>query len=428
MSAKRGSATLLLTALVTALLLALLAAVPAPVWAKEPSPGERIANALRSSPVYVDPAYEGSVPPTRRQELTDQIARTDLPIKVVLTPLTKGDSFNGDSDTLAEIVHDRLGLRDLILITTDGDFNDSLNGYEWPGEAHQAQYAVAAVGHLAEMDDADLADRTAKAIELVEEGDGEKAYEEATKDLGDGSYSSNSRADKGTSAQPSWLWPTLIAVLALAAVAFATFLFVRRRRAPFPYPRTVFTAARTADEAQLRRQAEAETLSLGESLQSAAPSTPGLQRALDAYAAAGTVLDASRGIPDLAGVLALVAEGQDALAASTTPTPLPLCFFNPLHGRATSRTDWRLLGRRESLRVAACTTCTEALRARRAPEVLMDMDAAEDDDRLVPYFEVPNSLWARTGYGSLLAGPEDSLAVRVGRGDFSRDLTTPERD
>ncbi|GAB2982067.1 hypothetical protein GCM10023080_055330 [Streptomyces pseudoechinosporeus] len=426
MSAKRGPAVLLLTALVTALLLALLAAVPAPAWAKDPSPGERIANALRSSPVYVDPAYEGSVPPARQQELTNQIARTGLPIKVVLTPLTKGDSFNGDSDTLAEIVHDRLALRDLILITTDGDFTDYLNGYEWPGEAHQAQDAVAAVGHLGEMEDAGLADRTAKAIELVEEGNGEKAYEEATEDLRDGSYLSNSRADKGTSTQPSWLWPTLIAVLALAAVAFTTFLFVRRRRAPFPYPRTVFTAARTADEAQLRRQAEAEILSLGDSVQSASASTPALQRALDAYAAAGTVLDASRGVPDLAGVLALTAEGHAALT-TTTPAPLPLCFFNPLHGRATSRTDWRLLGRRESLRVATCTTCTEALRARRAPEVLMDMDAAEDD-RLVPYFEVPNSLWARTGYGSLLAGPEDSLAVRVGRGDFSRGVTDSTRE
>jgi hypothetical protein len=270
------------------------------------------------------------------------------------------------------------------------------------------------------------ADRTAKAIELVEEGDGEKAYEEATKDLSDGSYSSNSRADEGTSTQPSWLWPTLIAVLALAAVAFTTFLFVRRRRTPLPYPRTVFTAARTSDEAELRRQAEAEILSLGGSVQSAPSSTPALQRALDAYAAAGTVLDASRGAPDLAGVLALTAEGHAALT-TTTPTPLPLCFFNPLHGRATSRTDWRLLGRRESLRVAACTTCTEALRSRRAPEVLMDMDAAEDD-RLVPYFEVPNSLWARTGYGSLLAGPEDSLAVRVGRGDFSRSVTDSARE
>ncbi|MGP4044752.1 hypothetical protein [Streptomyces sp. 2A115] len=419
MSAKRDPAVLLLTTLVTALLLA---AVPAASWAKAPSPGERIANALRSSPVYVDPAYEGSVPPTRQRELADQVARTDLPIKVVLTPLTKGDSFNGDSATLAEIVHDRLGVRDLILITTDGNFTDSLNGYEWPGEAHQAQDAVAAVGFLDAMEDTGLADRTAKAIELVEEGDGEKAYEEATEDLGGDPPPSNSRSEKGTSTQP-WLWPALIAVLALAA-AFVAFLFVRRRRVPLPYPRAVFTAARTADEALLRRQAEAEVLSLGESVQSATSSTSDLQRALDAYAAAGTVLDAARGTPDLAGVLALVAEGHDALAALITPAPLPLCFFNPLHGRAASHITWRLLGRRESLRVATCTTCTEAVRSRRAPEVLM---STTEDDRLVPYFEVSNSLWSRTGYGSLLAGPEDSLALRVGRGDFSRDLTVPER-
>nr|WP_240436539.1 hypothetical protein [Streptomyces sporangiiformans] len=423
MSAKRVLAALptlaaLLTAFVTALLIT---AAPAS-WAKAPSPGERIATALRESPVYVDPSYEGSVPPTRQKELARQITRTGLPIKVVLTPLTKGDSFNGDSATLAEVVHDRLGLRDLILITTDGDFTDSLNGYEWPGEAHQTEDAVATVGFLDEMDDAGLADRTAKAIELIEDGDGKNAYEEATKDLGgegDDSASTQPKSprDEATS---SWLWPTLVAVPTLAA-AFVTFLFVRRRGPRLTYPRAVFTAARAADEADVRRQAEAEVLSLGESVRSAPSSTPGLQRALDAYAAAGTVLDAARGLPDLAGALALAAEGRDALDAA--PAPLPLCFFNPLHGRAADRIAWRALGRRESLRVAACTTCAEAVRTRRAPEVLMD--TAEDGRRL-PYFEVSHSIWARTGYGSLLKDPDDGLARRVGRGDFSRSLPDPD--
>ncbi|TLS41978.1 hypothetical protein FE633_33425 [Streptomyces montanus] len=430
MSAKRVHAGLsaLLAACVTVLLIS---AAPAS-WAKDPSPGERIATALRESPVYVDPSYEGSVPPARQKELAHQIARTGLPVKVALTPLTKGDSFNGDSSTLAEIVHDRLGVRDLILITTDGDFTDSLNGYEWPGEAHQADDAVATVGFLDEMDDAGLADRTAKAIELIEDGDGTNAYEEATKDLGGegsegGDSASTPKSPRGE-ATSSWLWPTLVAVPALAA-GFVTFLFVRRRGARLArltYPRAVFTAARTADEADVRRRAEAEVLSLGESIQSAPPSTPGLQSALDAYAAAGTVLDAARGLPDLAGVLALAAEGRDALEA--TPTPLPLCFFNPLHGRATDRIAWRALGRRESLRVAACTSCAEAVRTRRAPEVLMD---TTEDGRPLPYFELSDGLWARTGYGSLLKDPDGGLAQLVGRGDFSRTFpasTTPERD
>ncbi|MFC4464976.1 hypothetical protein ACFPH6_10545 [Streptomyces xiangluensis] len=67
------------------------------------------------------------------------------------------------------------------------------------------------------------------------------------------------------------------------------------------------------------------------------------------------------------------------------------------------------------------------LHARRAaPEVLMD--TTEDDDRPVPYFEVSNSIWASTGYGSLLAGPDDSLVLRVGRGDFSRSVIDSARE
>ncbi|MEV0218462.1 hypothetical protein [Streptomyces sp. NPDC050704] len=416
MSAKRD-----LTVLLTALLAALLLATPAWAKADDTSPGERITNALGKSPVYVDPAYDGSVPPARQKQLAHQISRTGLPIKVVLTPLTKGDSFNGDSAVLAEVVRDRLALRELILITTDGEFTDSLNGHEWPGDAHQAQDAVATVGFLDEMEDAGLADRTAKAIELVEQGDGREAYEEATNDLRNGNGSgqtpgSSESSDEGTS---PLLWPTLIAVPSLVA-ALALLFFVRRRDrrgASSAYSHAVFMAARAADEAELRRAAEAEVLALGEALRSTALSTTAMQQALDAYAAAGTVLDASRGLPDLAGVLALAAEGRDALDA--VADPLPLCFFNPLHGRATDRLDWRLLGRRDFLRVATCPACAQAVREHRAPEVLTD---TTKDGRRVPYFEATHSLWATTGYGSLLSGADDRLALRVSRGDFSRSL------
>jgi hypothetical protein len=178
----------------------------------------------------------------------------------------------------------------------------------------------------------------------------------------------------------------------------------------------VFAAARAADESELRLRAEAEVLALGEAAEATESGTPGLQHVLDAYAAAGTVLDAARGIPDLAGVLALVAEGRSAL---TGGDGLPLCFFNPLHGRADRRLNWRPLGRRESLRVAACATCAAAVRTRRAPEVLTDTD---EDGRTVPYFEIPSerSVWAATGYGSLVPGEEDGLTGRVTRGDFTR--------
>ncbi|MDN0193582.1 hypothetical protein [Streptomyces sp. S.PNR 29] len=383
-----------------------------------PSPGERIAHALRRSPVYVDAAYTDAVPPPRQRQLAEQIARTGLPIKVVLTPLTKGDDFNGNSDNLAAVVHDRLDLRNLILITTDGDFPDSLDGYEWPADTHETRDAVAAAGFLDETRDAGLADLTAKAVELVAQGDGTRVYEEATRDL-DGPAPERSPSE-GTR---WWLWP-LAAVPLLGLLTLVVLRSRRPRRAGLSSPHVVFAAARAADEAELRRRAEAEVLTLGEATRSAnCAETPGLERALDAYAAAGTVLDAARGIPDLAGVLALVTEGHNAL--SSAPSPLPLCFFNPLHGRATERITWRPLGHRDHLNVAACPQCTHAVNTRRAPEVLTDRAA---DGRTVPYFEIAGerSVWAGTGYGSLLRGG-DSLAGRVGRGDFTRGVSRAAR-
>ncbi|WP_329336044.1 hypothetical protein OG866_18480 [Streptomyces sp. NBC_00663] len=414
----RNARRALAAAVLPTLALSILSASPS---AAAESPGEHIANALRESPVYVADAYASAVPPARQRELTRQIAATGLPIKVVLTPLTKGDDFDGEADTLASVVHDRLGLRKFILITTDGDFTDALDGFEWPADTHQTEDAVAAAGLLDETRDAGLADLTAKAVELVAEGDGTRVHEEAMRDLGDAAPAS---APKTSSGSTTWTWP-LVAIPTLALLTLGALLLVRGRRrrtevspSPFAHPQAVFAAARAADESALRRRAEQEVIALGEAAAGTTEpaETASLQRALDAYAAAATVLDSARGLPDLAGVLALVTEGRDALAA--TASPLPLCFFNPLHGRATRRTVWRPVGRQDRARVATCAACTAALRHRRAPEVLTDTTA---DGRRVPYFEVPagRSVWAATGYGSLVRG-EDSLTARVARGDFTR--------
>ncbi|MGW5619030.1 hypothetical protein [Streptomyces sp. NPDC003877] len=370
-----------------------------------PSAGQRIAQALRTSPVYVDDAYAEAVPPSRQRQLAEQVRRTGLPIKVVLTPLTKGDAFDGDSDVLAGVVRDRFpDRRELIVITTDSDFPDSLEGYEWPADTHQAHDAVAATGLLAETRNAGLADLTARAVDLVAEGKGRQRYEEALEKL-DGSAPPGARASEPPASGPSsngagrwWLRP-LVAVPVLALTALAARALARARRTSPAVPQLVFATARAADESRLRSRAEAEVLALGEATRAAdASTTPGLQDALDAYAAAGKVLDEARGLPDLAGVLALTHEGRAALTGSPG---LPLCFFDPRHGRAALRTHWRRLGRRDGLDVAVCQECADTLRDRRAPSVLTDRDAS---GRTVPYFEVPpgRSPWAVSGYGSLL--------------------------
>ncbi|MFF3391894.1 hypothetical protein ACFYW1_13315 [Streptomyces sp. NPDC002669] len=423
--ASRGPAAGLLAALLLAC--AVLLGTGAPARAESAGPGptaSAIAGALATDPVYVDPFYSAAVTPTQQRALADQIAGTGLPIKVVLVPLKKGDAFDGSARALASVVKERLGLQKLILITTD-DYGKWLNGTEWPTDAHQTRDAAAAVGFLDELDDAGLAARVGRAVELIEDGNGTEVYEAETAEL-DKKYSARPEDDRsasGSSGGPGT--PLVVAAVLLLVVGGGVFL-TRRRRSPrhtaFTFPDAVFAADEAADEAGLRRRAADELLALGEAVEDAdGAATPGLGRALDAYDAAGRVLDAAQGLPDLAGVLALVAEGRSALA----PAPgLPLCFFDPRHGTSVRRTTWRPLGRRERVDVAVCEDCDRALRARRSPQVL----AVRDRGRTVPYFEVPagRSLWAATGYGSLLSGPDDTLAARVGSGGFSRALRRSE--
>ncbi|WP_328911691.1 MULTISPECIES: hypothetical protein [unclassified Streptomyces] len=419
MSSDRKAPIAAAAALVAALVLTALAALPAaadsPVTGPAASAGRKIADALRTSPVYVDPAYAGALPAARQKELARRIGRTGLPIEVALVPLVKGDAFDGDPAVLADIVHERSGLHDLIVVTM-AEWGDGLYGHEWPGEEHQARDAVAAVEFLDSMKDAGLADRADKAVDLIAEGDGSKVYQDATADLHSGVTPATERA---ASSGGSALWPVLAGVAAGVVVLAAggTWL-VRRRRAPSPFvfPQAVFAAARTADLGELRHRAQAQVIALGEAIENAeVKATPGLGRALDAYAAAGKVLDTAREIPDLAGVLALVVEGRDALDGRAGA--LPLCFFDPLHGRAARRVSWRPLGRRDQLDVAVCAACGQAVRARRAPETLTDSGPGGHP---VPYYELPpgHSPWADTGYGSLLRpGDADTLADRVLRGN-----------
>lgn len=393
------------------------------------SAGQKIADALEESPVYVDPSYESAVPAGKQRQLVDQIEQSGIPVKVVLVPLVEGDAWGGESKQLVGVLRDRMGVgaRDEkpVFLTTGETGPEWLSGYEGPGETYQARDAAAVVGFEKDMEGRGLAARVSRAVDILEAGDGSARYEKATAGLRD-----KGPAGGGEPGTP-YLWPALTA--AVAAVAGALLVVSRRRAAAaISSPPSVFAAAREADEQGLRGRAEDEVLRFGEELSAAEPAgddaSAALRLALDAYAAAGSVLDEADGVPDLAGVLALVAEGRDALRDATAPPPRGrlrkrprpadrtlLCFFHPLHGRAAGRVRWRPLGRREGLRVAACEACASAVAEHRAPEALTGRYGNRD----VPYFQIPpeQSLWSATGYGSV---GEGTLTARVARGDFSR--------
>ncbi|MFG3252212.1 hypothetical protein [Streptomyces sp. NPDC048172] len=454
--AARGALRKALVAVLSATLLCLLpagAAHAAHSAPAEPAPGQRIADGLRRSPVYVDRAYEQALPPSQQRALVRQIEKTGIPIRVVIVPLVKGDDWNGESAKLVDVVRDRLGesrQKEAVYVTLSdtGSQGQYLDGHEFPRDKHEAMWAASTVGHIEKLREKGLDDRISRAIEIIESGDGLKQYERATADLkddaGDRNTTTTGAAGEGDSGDTSPLFLLVLigGPLLLLGAGLGLFLFLRGRgrgavRRPFAAPRTVFATARRTSESDLRRRAQNEVVALGEQVgahEQHEQSDPALlQLALDAYAAAGTVLDDARGIPDLAGVLALVHEGREALREldeaqgqgggrkgkrKRDAARLPVCFFDPLHGPAKSWTRWRPLGHRESLRVATCEACARTLQARRAPEALTDTH----EGRSVPYFEVPpdRSLWSATGYGSL---GDEPLSTRVARGEFTRAAT-----
>jgi hypothetical protein len=307
-----GTSQGLAAGLLAALLLACTALLGAgtPARAKTAGTGPTattIAEALAAGPVYVDPSYAAAVNPAQQQALVDQIAATGLPINVVLVPLKKGDAFDGDSRTLATVLKERLGRQQLILITNN-EYGKWLTGTEWPTDAHQTRDAASAVGLLKELDDAGLAARIGRAVELIKAGNGTEVYKAETARI-DKEHSARPEVEENASGSSSDGGSgTLIAIAAGLVLAVVGAVFLVRHRLPrhtsFTFPDAVFAAEEAADEAGLRRQAAAEMLALGEAVEHADGATSGLSRALDAYEAAGRVLDAARGLPDLVGVLA----------------------------------------------------------------------------------------------------------------------------
>jgi hypothetical protein len=108
------------------------------------------------------------------------------------------------------------------------------------------------------------------------------------------------------------------------------------------------------------------------------------------------------------GALVLARRGDDALdhAVAGQPwAPTAVCFFNPLHGAATTTVTWQTkAGSRD---VPSCGECRSAVRRKKEPDFL-DLPVG---DTVVHYVDADADAepWASTGYGSL----DPDLLARV---------------
>ncbi|MEO5877342.1 MAG: hypothetical protein ABIS86_14560 [Streptosporangiaceae bacterium] len=394
----------------------------------EPSAGTKIATALRRTPVYFDPSLASALPAAKRTELLAAIGTAPMKVFVVVVPLVKGGTWD-EPEQLVTVVHDRLG-RDGVYLTL-GTTGRQLEARQFGGtrESQRDSESAARIPFfLPEMDEATLADRLIKAVELVAAGGGQAAYEKATAYLHSSRPSARPGADGGEDGGTPVV-PIVAGVVGAAVVGLVVWRWrrsgqVARVGHPLLLPRAALAAADEADADGLRAQAGQEVVTFGELLETTEVDTSAsrvhdlMTLALDAYQAAAKTLDAATGVPDLAGVLVLIDQGRDALASARSLAgggkeipPGPLCFFNPLHGDSATVVNWRELGSRDRLRVQACRACARAVRDHHAPQALAD----RVDGRTVPYYAA-QSLWARTGYGQF----GDDLVQRVLRGDLRR--------
>ncbi|TKA11054.1 hypothetical protein [Actinacidiphila oryziradicis] len=142
--------------------------------------------------------------------------------------------------------------------------------------------------------------------------------------------------------------------------------------------------------------------------------------ALDAYQAAGKLLDEAADLPDLAAVVVLAERAVERLEMARArcegrrmPAQLVRCFYNPLHGAARPVPVCTKRRRRPGPRQAAadrrpaCEACRNAILAGQLPDVLPALLPVQEAKRrtvrvLVPYYSVPQqwSLWAATACGA----------------------------
>jgi hypothetical protein len=168
--------------------------------------------------------------------------------------------------------------------------------------------------------------------------------------------------------------------------------------------------------------------------------------AMEAFQAAGKLLDEAADLPDLAAAVVLADRAVERFAAAHArhegrrPAPYAVrCFYNPLHGPAEAhhapaggphggRRRRRPVSAREAAadRRPACASCRLAILAGQTPDVLPALLPVRISRRhtahvLVPYYAVPQqaSIWSTTGCASY----DDTAPSRVLRGDHRRGLS-----
>ena len=352
----------------------LVMAVVAPAQARTSI--DSVASALRSNPVYNDPAAENALTPGQATDLRAQIEATGIPVYIAVLPASAATETGGP-DALLRDLRNAVGRSGVYAIIAGNAFRAAATEGSVTAIADSAFQSESANGPYA-------------VLEAFVTGVGEQYG---------GSSSSGSSSATGSSGS---MWPVLILLALIGAVIVAVTLWARRRS----------RAAQAQRIAALRGVLDQDVTQLGERLGAFDLTDPrlddagraDLQRALDAYATASDVSARATTDTDITRATSELEEGRFALACvearmdgRALPSHRAPCFVDPRHGPSSDDVEWAPDGGAPRP-VPVCPSCATTLRSGSAPAALeVDTPAGRQ-----PYWRAGNDYapYARGYYSS----------------------------
>ncbi|MFF2331065.1 MULTISPECIES: hypothetical protein [unclassified Streptomyces] len=399
--------------ILSALVLALAPAASAAVGA---STINDVAQALRKSPVYVDPAAADQLPPAQAAALTKKIKDADKPVFVAVLPRTA--AFPGQ--TLLSTLRADTGITGVYAVRLGNGFDAGADPRVMSTRAVQNLTAAVKTPGA----DTDAATQLNAFVDRAVE----QARGHAPASWGGSSAAGGSSSAVGL--------VTVGAILVLGGgTAYAILRRNRRRK----------EAEERAALDRLRVVVDEDITAYGETLDRLDfhPAEPGAddamradyERALDSYERAKSRMSGARHPSDVRGVTQALEDGRFSLAVlearrrgDEPPVRRPPCFFDPRHGPSVADVRWSPSGG-TAREVPVCAA--DEIRLREGEEPLSrTVDAGGGRRR--PYWEAGPAYgpWAG-GYfgggllpgllvgtllGSALSSP--AYAAEYGGGDF----------
>ncbi|MFI6725411.1 hypothetical protein NRF20_13900 [Streptomyces sp. R-74717] len=406
----------LLAGLLLILSVAVLAMAPAAPPAVGASTINDVAQALRKSPVYVDPAAADQLSPGRAAALTKKIKDADKPVFVAVLPRTSAFP----EQNLLTVLRTDTGITGVYAVRLGNGFNAGADPRVMSTRAVQNLTAAVKTPGT----DTDAATQLNAFVDrAVEQARGSAPASWGGSFAGDGSSSTAGLITVG-------------AILVLGAGTAYT-IFRRNRKRKEAEERSALD--------KLRVVVDEDITAYGETLDRLDfhPAEPGAddsmradyERALDSYESAKTRMSKAQHPSDVRGATQALEDGRFSLAVlearrkgGEPPARRPPCFFDPRHGPSVADVRWSPSGG-TAREVPVCAA--DEIRLREGEEPL-GRTVDTGDGRRRPYWEAGPAYgpWAG-GYfgggllpgllvgtllGSALSSP--AYAAEYGGGDF----------